>query len=1096
MGQFKVIYGNRLELLAEEAGRILGETPAGSPFEPEYLVVQTPGMERWLSLEMARMHGIFGGFRFLSPDGLGRLLAELTGRDHAGASPFDRHNFTWAVARLLEGAFVKDESADSLCRYIEGSELKRFQIASRIADLFDQYAVYRPDLLDTWEKGDFLYGGRDGEDWQAALWRNLCKTFGGRYVNRHDAMKSLLAEIRDTLPGTVPGFPRRITAFGVSVLPPLYLDLFHGCSLHCDVFLFAMNPTCQYWADLTPERVSARARRRMGISVPEEAHFEVGNRLLAGLGRAGRDFFSLLFAGEGEVEEAFGDPGSASLLQKIQGDILHLTDRGSEEVPKDILDPNDTSLKIASCHSPLREVEALQDWLLSRFDGDETLAPRDVLVLTPDINAYAPYIEAVFGTAPDNRAMPFSLADRTIRNESRIADVFLAILELVDSRLELSAVLAILDAEPVRRRFGLSLDDLEMIRRETAGAGIRWGRDGAFRASLKLFDSDENTWRHGLDRLIMGYAAGERGDEMFDGILPFGAPEGEKAAMLGKFFDFCEGIFSLLDSCSRSMTLAEWHRLFLDVLGGFFEENSDTEQELRYILGQVNRLPEMQQLTGYDGTVSFSVMKSYFTERFNTDMTGRGFITGGVTFCSMVPLRSIPFRVICLLGMNDEAFPRRFRSPGFDLIARHGRRGDRNIRESDRYLFLETILSCRESLYVSYVGRSISDNSLKIPSSVVTELISYISNGYCLAGHENDEDALEKHLVTEHPLQSFSPRYFSGAEEKLFSYSSEACRIASSISQRAGGEVKALSGMQVKLPLSKEEMPGEVTGRDLVSFLENPSRHFLRGRLGIAIESLAEEEGDEELFSIQGLEKYFLQQDLLERYLNGEDASTAEDAFRARGLLPHGTPGTVAYASLARDMDAFAQKVEGATEKKAPEKWEARIDCNGISVTGHGSGLYGGRMVMYRPAKLKGKDYLRLWVNFLLCSAAGFADEAVFIAGDGMLRMKQVTDPVKILDSLLHLYREGFEGPLPFFPESSLAWMETMRKDDDREKALKTARKTFLDNYMFTGEKNRDPWFQACFGESDLSSESVDFARCAGEVYGPLLSAAGEGSHE
>jgi len=1081
MAGFTVTYSNRLECLAVEAAALLRNAPPSSPFETEYLVVQTPGMERWLSLEIARRNGIFGGFQFMSPAALTGLLEKKLFQTSEATSPFDRHNFTWAVARILEGHLTEDKAWGPLKEYIGTSELKRFQIASRIADLFDQYAVYRPDLLAVWEQGGLLYDNSDDEAWQQRLWLQLIETFGTDYETRHARLTRIAAGITDKSTAGAGDFPRRIVAFGISILPPIYLELLHGCSRWSDVHLYMMNPSQEFWGDVTSDRVRVRVERKMDLENPEEAHFEAGNELLASMGRGGRDFFSLLFNFEKEEKTAFEDPGSATLLQKIQQDIFYLKDRSGEGSLKEEIKETDESVKLVSCHSPLREVEVLQDYLLSRFEADASLEPRDILVLTPDINAYSPYIEGVFGVAPEAESMPWSIADRTIRNESRIADAFLSILNLVGTRLALTPVLALLEAEPVREKFNIEIDDLETIRDMAREAGIRWGLDGDFRENLGLPGTGENTWRHGLDRLILGYAADGSGDDLFQDTLPFGAPEGEGAVVLGNFLAFCDNLFSLLEEVKVAVDLKEWHRIFSRILDTFFKETGDTEQELRYILGQVNRLPEMEELTGYNGKVSFEVMKSYFTERFNTDMTGRGFITGGVTFCSMVPLRSIPFRVVCLLGMNDDAFPRRFRSPGFDLMAREARPGDRNIRESDRYLFLETILSSRESLYISHVGKSIRDNSLLLPSNLVLELVSYIEDNF----YVKDCDDIKKWLVTGHPLQAFSRDYFIETNRSLFSYRHEACEVARVIA--AGGSAAVHGFDRTPIALKQGEAPDMITDRDLAAFLINPARHFMQGRLGISIEIHGEEAEDTENFSVQSLDKYLLQEDMLNRALKGEDTSKTGELYRAMGILPHGNPGVMAWENIRGDMHRFAEVIKRERGKGSEGIWNCRLDCEALTVAGRGTGIRDGRLIAWRPSTLKEKDRLRTWVQHLLINASGEGHESVFIGTDNILRFGVPKDPAELLGDLASLFLKGLEEPLAFFPRSSWAWMETLTEKDDLEKAMKKADAKFEDGFKFAGERNSDPWFSAAFPRLRLADIKDSFTALARRVYGPMI---------
>ena len=360
----------------------------------------------------------------------------------------------------------------------------------------------------------------------------------------------------------------------------------------------------------------------------------------------------------------------------------------------------------------MREVEVLYDHLLALFDGDRELTPRDVLVMTPDINAYAPYIHAVFATPDEPRLkIPYSIADRSIRREGHISEALLGMLELVGSRFEASRLLNLLETPPIRHRLALGDDDLEQIRTWVAATRIRWGLDEGHRERLGFGAFAENTWKAGFQRLLLGYAMPGYGQHTFAGILPYDHIEGSSTAVLGTFLQFCEDLFAAVSDLDRPRPLAQWAEVLTGLLDHFFDSSDDSEKEMHTVRRVIGDLADQQHGSGFTEAVGIDLIRADLTQKLDTEALGTGFITGGVTFCAMLPMRSIPCKVIALIGMNDGAFPRQNRSPGFDLMARAPRRGDRSPRDDDRYLFLEALLSARSTLYISYVGQSLQDNS-------------------------------------------------------------------------------------------------------------------------------------------------------------------------------------------------------------------------------------------------------------------------------------------------------------------------------------------------------------------------------------------------
>ena len=436
----------------------------------------------------------------------------------------------------------------------------------------------------------------------------------------------------------------------------------------------------------------------------------------------------------------------------------------------------------------MREIEVLQDRLLEMFQTDPTLLPRDILVMTPDIKTYAPFIQAVFSIPKDDpRWIPFSIADRGVREESKVIDSFLNLLDLHGSRLGASQVLGVLESPSVQKRFGLSEADLELIHRWVRETGIRWGIDGESRGRLGLPGFQENTWRAGMERMLLGYAMPDQDGQMFAGILPYDRIEGGDASVLGNFLGFVERLFVSVKELDELRTLEEWSAFLAALLEEFFLPDEETARDVKVIRQTLHDLAGKQALSGFNEKIGLDVIKSYLKTFLEAEGFGFGFLTGGVTFCAMLPMRSIPFKVICLAGMDDDTYPRQTKPLGFDLMAKNPRPGDRSRRNDDRYLFLEAILSAREKLYISYVGQSIQDNSPIPPSVLVSELTDYIRQGFEVPGKETREQ-----IVTKHRLQAFSPDYFK-EKGKLFSYSTENFEASQRAIQRREDPVPFIS---------------------------------------------------------------------------------------------------------------------------------------------------------------------------------------------------------------------------------------------------------------------------------------------------------------
>ncbi len=520
---------NRLELLADNLAGIVAQ-PAASPLEPEIIVVPNRGMARWLSMQLADRLGVWGNAKFLFPDHFVGDLFRRVFPDMPEHTVIDKEVLPWKILSVLSGGILDDRRLEPLASYLsDGRPVRKFQLACKIAEAFDQYTVFRPDVILGWEEGREESGN---PDWQAVLWRAVMDR--QRVPHRARLQRDFLAAIGKLHPDSLPS---RIAVFGLSSLPPFHTALLAAAATLTPVHLFVLNPCIEFWDQIVSESEAARIARR---ELPESGtaamlHLEGGNRLLASLGGYGREFLSLLHDYDPAENEIASDTPPETLLEHLQADMLHLYDRGSlSGVPAIPIPLTDRSVEIHSCHTPLREVEVLYDYLLDVFESGSAANPSDILVMTPSIATYAPAIRAVFG-APESplRRIPYSLADLTTGSEGAIAAAFMALLAIPLSRFEATAVLSPLETPAVRAAFGLDEADLHTLKTWVRGCGIRWGRGPEALRELDLPAMPDNTWEEGIRRLLLGYALPAAGQRTFGGIAGFDGIEGTEASLAG-----------------------------------------------------------------------------------------------------------------------------------------------------------------------------------------------------------------------------------------------------------------------------------------------------------------------------------------------------------------------------------------------------------------------------------------------------------------------------------------------------------------------------------------------------------------------------------
>jgi exodeoxyribonuclease V gamma subunit len=1083
---FKLYTSNRMELLADACAKTAAP-PLASPLDREMIVVPNRGMERWLSMQLADRLGAWANARYLLPNAFVEYLFSRIFTDFPDERLVDASTLTWHLMAALAKPLPDKQEYSQLARYLNDGRLqKRFQLATKIADTFDQYMVYRPDLLLSWEEGADTH-------WQADLWRELSKRIGGRHRARlWRAFFSVAGKLKASM------FPERVIVFGHSSLPPFHTSLLSAVASFIPVHLFVLNPSGEYWDEIVSDREADRLRRkqltnRTNESASIDLHLDPGVSLLGALGGYGRDFIAALHDLDVEETALPHEPGDATLLNAIQSDLLHLRNRGSSpDAPRRAVSPDDCSIRVHSCHGPLREVEVLYDTLLDNFERDPSLNPSDILVMTPDIEAYAPFIRAVFD-APEARSMkiPYAITDLSGRESSSIADSFLALISIPHSRFEADRVAALLDVPEIRAAFSIEEQEVAPARSWIAESGVRWGIDATTQTDRGLPATPETTWKAGAERLLLGYALPSEGERLFAGIAPCDPVEGIGALLVGKLADFIEKLSAFSKAALVNRSPLAWSDQLIALLETFFSVKNDRADELATLRSLVYALRAPETSGVFRDAIDLEIVLDYFGQALAKPSTSAPFLSGGVTFCAMMPMRSIPFRAVCCIGMNDDAFPRRSYHASWDLIAAKPRPGDRSLEREDRYLFLEALLSARDRFFLSYTGQSARDNAICRPSIVIEELLRYLDRGYFPiddTGKEAPELLLRERIVVGHCLQGWSPAYFLGNRE-LFSYSSGSAAAASIVI----GKTASPSHPEF-CPDPLAPAPDAVVAidlHDLIAFFKNPSRYFCNERLGLTLDKSAEKIETAELFSIEGLDRFRLGNEMVAHRL--EDASEAEvhAVLKAQGRLPLGGVGEYGFDALSGATKAFVNTLKPfLSVDLAQPPLSAEIQAGPVTIRGTVSGLYGSGLAAYRFADITPADYLTLWISHLfLCARAprAIASTSRFFGRDGMFRLNPAERPIDELQKLTGWFERGLRQPLPFFPKSSFAYAKKILDGNDtrgRGDALDRALTEWNGNDFVGGEK-ADPYFSYCFRQGFEGDAS--FIAPALEIWQPIF---------
>jgi exodeoxyribonuclease V gamma subunit len=1028
----------RTDALADGLGALLA-TPPADPFAQELVLVPARGVERWLSQRLSHVlgagsggDGVCAGVEFRNP---GSLIAEITGI--ADDDPWSPDAMSWPLLSVIDASL--DESwcatlARHLGHFHTGDDAqvrrgRRYAVARRLAGLFASYARQRPDMLADWLDGgcgDGPGGQLDSDlAWQPPLWRALAVAIPADPPHlRHRRAVTRLQE------APAPALPARLSLFGHTRLSRTDIALLGALATHHELHLWLPHPSDALW----------QALRGVHGTVPratDESRRSAAHPLLQTLGRDLRELQRALPPAPDSDEYLGTAAQPGTLLGWLQADIAANAVRPAGRSAT----AADRSVQVHACHGPARQVDVLREVLLGLLEDDPTLQPRDIVVMCPDIETYAPLIIAGFGLGelvgeshPAHR-LRVQLADRALTQTNALLGVAEQLLGIADSRATASAVLNLAQAAPVRARFAFTDDDLEDITTWVQEANVRWSFDAAHREPYGLKDIQHNTWRFGLDRILTGVAMSQDSRAWLGTALPLDDVGSNRVELAGRLAEFVARLQTAADALSGAQPLTEWIAALIDGVTALTRVSIDDGWQV----GQLQR--ELSDVVAEAGSHAATALqlpdvRALLAGHLAGRPTRANFRTGGLTVCTMVPMRSVPHRVVCLVGLDDGVFPRVDHVDGDDALCRRPLTGERDIRSEDRQLLLDAVCAATDTLVVTYAGADESTGKERPPAVPLAELLDALD--------ATTAEPVRAHVVVRHPLQPFDIRNVQpgelGLPGKPFTFDPTALTAAEAAAGRRTEPTDTFAALLPPPPA------GDVELEELTRFFKDPVKGYFRA-LDYTLPWDVEGVQDSMPVEIEGLQQWTVGDRMLADMLAGMHPDDAANAEWRRGTLPPGRLGMRTACEI-RDLSRALAEAAIAHRSGDPAAYDVDVDLGGgRRLTGTVTGVYGNRTVSVTYSRLAPKHVLAAWIPLLALAAQHPETQwSALCVGRGVGRThirqrlwKSPPDPVAVLADLVAIYDAGRREPLPLPLPTSYAWAEARRAVEDPLDAARRA---------------------------------------------------------
>lgn len=1017
-----------LTKLSERLSGTIRKMEKRDPFNPIQIVVPNLDTSRWLKLSLAEKLGITGNVLYLLPSEwqykqIRKLYPNLPNK-----LPSDLDSMKWAITEILSDPSLRKELAvpDS---YIasqpeETKEQAAVQLAGQLSSVFDQYLNYRPEIILKWQTGNV---GKGDENWQGKLWNILNERWKTQYsnelgINKADLYNNTIHSIErgDILPEDW------ISLFNPGLIPAPIVRMLELCGKTSEIDIYKIQPAINPDPEITSEK----------------------NELVNAFGDEMRGMNKLFDPDNSTVipdYHVLKQPNT--VLQAVQQSIIE--NKPVKPFPVEHIEQQ--GIEIHSCHSSLREVETLHQFLIRQFETDPTLQPDDVLVMTPNPDHHKQAIHAVFDTLEDGLPnIPYHIGHDRSDEAEELRLTFLRMLELPDSRYSFSDVMDLLSSGPVRLKFGLSESDVVQIKQWMEDNHVIWGLDAGHRKDFNQPGESIQTWQSAMKRGWLGQLMGDP-DQLFvnDELLYDGINTTDQRLIWARFSAFLRQLNELRRIAKKKRGVEEWSELINHQMKLFLSDESLTSRAGIQLYDITQNLTESAVTAGFRSEVSFTTIRNEIVSAIEQHKASTAIFTRGVTFSSMVPVRSLPFKIVALIGLNESNFPRKPVHPDFDLMAQNPEPYERNRKNEDRNLFLESILSAEKIHYCSYTGQSSKDNETIPPSPVISEWIGILCEMTGLP---------ESGIVKKEALNGFSPNNFIGNN----SCSSVYYGVAAAMDDQSS----SFSGFKIKQSIQPDETEPVIDIDDFVMFFSNPVRFFLKKRFEV---SLPEPDEDKKEFDFNHLERHILFQRVLGWTLKDGLNESVYNSVLQSGVLPSGWPGERLFLELIDQ--AKTAKHELISKEISPESiaYEISIPLQIRRIEGSVQSYSNNEYLDINPSAKSGKVLLQSWLRHLLyCAGRNKKSSSLLLCqlkkgSPVWIKFGPIDQPVEILQNLAGIYEAGIKEPLYFFPKTQAEYQEAILKNKNKSPE-QYAKSEFEGGFKKHGERE-DVYITTLIGE-------------------------------
>ncbi|MFI4853104.1 MAG: exodeoxyribonuclease V subunit gamma [Candidatus Makana argininalis] len=1008
------------------------------PLKPEIIVVKNKNISEWLKIKLSEQLGIYSNIKFIT-------ISKFIWTMISNLLPNIKYKYiqnnsimTWKIMSLIPN-IINNKYFLKIKLYLNNNDIvKKFKFSRSLSYIFKQYLIYRPDWLKSWINGKLVNGLSEEQIWQSFLWRKLIHNklnYNELILQNYDNFHYFEKIIKNKYLKKKK-LPNRAFIFGISSIPPMYIKLLELLGHYMDIHNMIINPCKNYWGDIEylnlfekiinkyikeNNNIISVKKKKKNIFKQNIDKFKLGNYFLSSWGKKCKEYIYLISNLNRIIEiNAFIKPNNTNILNLIKKDILFLKKYSFDDkkniyknkILKRMIKKKDFSISINSCINFFKEIEILYEKILFLMSQDHKLKPQDIIVMAPNINIYLPSIKSIFGNYHLKNNLPFYISDIISKEINLISKAFIRLLNLPFIKLSTKEIIKLLEVKSISYKFKIKNKEIDILKKWMLESGIKLESDEE-KKNDKLI-TNFNSFNFGFNRMFLGYAM-ESCYGYWNNILPYDKTYGLSSVLLGNFYNLINNIKYFKKKLSKPKKIKSWFAISEMIISSFFCATSYKEKDVLILIKKTwKKILKNCYKSQFKDKISIKLITEELFNILNKKKIINNYLFGKINFCNIKSMSSINFKIVCILGINDNIFIKKKNRNNFNLIYKYPRIGDKNILEDYKYCFLESMLSAKNIFYISFIGNNIKNNNINTTSIFVNELIDYISNNFYIEGDKNLDNKqmminVIKHIFKYHENKIFLKPNIFYFKKKNFYLKQNLKTLKHDLSLNS----KLLLNFKNKI-LKLE---------DMIIFYKNPIKTWFIKNLGIFYNKSFTEISNEKDYINNIYITHKIKEKILNLMIQRKNIIKIFNEIKYSGLLPNGIFGEIFFLEQYNKLIHLYKKVK-IFNLFIKKKIEIYLYFKYVTIIGWIDYFHKNGIIKWSTKKITIKDGLLLWIEHLIYCASGGKEHSImfFINGEWNFYPVKKSKAKKLLIYYILGYFKGILEPLLLFYTVSNIW--------------------------------------------------------------------------